>query len=291
MKALFLSGDKRQLEVIKNLNKKNIEIDLIGFETIDIDIGKKRKLSELNISDYDLIFFPINGISNQFTIQNVAQTEEISLPINLLIGSKETAKIFSGIRTPSLTNLLEHAKRKAVFLMEDKEVQQQNAIPTVEGIVGDLVSNIDTTIDGSNIFLIGYGNVGKVLAKYLKNMNSNLFVGIIDQMDESSLKNNNLPYIYTNNQEHMLQILNWCDVIINTVPKQILTRDYLSHVRKESYLLDIASAPYGIDFKSAENFGLKSKILSGIPGKTAPITAGNILVKKINLLLKEKEND
>ena len=58
MKALFLGGDKRQLEIINNLKKKNIRIDTLGYKNIDIVGTRNLEMKDIKLSEYDLIFFP-----------------------------------------------------------------------------------------------------------------------------------------------------------------------------------------------------------------------------------------
>ncbi len=287
MKALFLGGDKRQIEIIKDLIRKKIEVDLVGYDLIDIKDIKNIDADNICISEYDLIFFPISGVKDDLSIACSYSSKKIFLQVNLLENSKEKGKIFTGIKTDKLNQMLKIANKDCIALMEDIDIKKANSIPTVEGIIGDLIYNTDYTINDANIFVLGYGNVGKPLVRTLQYLNANVTVGIIKPEEFAELAKYQIPCIYTNNHELMQNIMQDSNIIINTVPELILNKEYLQNLNDTVYILDISSHPHGVDFKSADELKIKNKLLLGIPGDVAPKTAGNILVKKINSIIKE----
>ena len=46
-------------------------------------------------------------------------------------------------------------------------------------------------------------------------------------------------------------------------------------------IIDIASAPGGVDYEAAGALGIAAKLCLGLPGKYAPKTAGEILAEEI----------
>jgi len=78
------------------------------------------------------------------------------------------------------------------------------------------------------------------------------------------------------------------DAIVNTVPALVITKDILEKARNDCFLLDLASAPGGIDFKAAEAIGLKVRWALSLPGKVAPMTAGDIIRRTIYNILEEE---
>lgn len=290
MRILFLGGDKRQLEIIKHLALKGHIIDAIGYDKIQLDDTiNKMELDNLNISDYTAVIFPVNGVKDDYSITCEFSSHDIILSPDLLVGLDDKSLVFTGIRTKSLNKMLDCSSKKAIALMEENDVKRENSIPTVEGIIGDLVFNTDYTINGSSIFVLGYGNVGKELTKKLKALGASLTVGVINIDEFEELKSNNVSCIYTNNRMLMEHIMQDSDVIINTVPEVIINRDYLKIMNKDVYVLDIASHPHGVDFKAAEELQIRNKLFLGIPSVVAPKTAGQILVNKINSILERSK--
>ena len=79
------------------------------------------------------------------------------------------------------------------------------------------------------------------------------------------------------------------DILINTVPAQVIDRKILKNVRPDCLIIDVASAPYGTDFAAAHELGINALQCSSLPGKTAPKTAGRIIADAVINILKERE--
>jgi dipicolinate synthase subunit A len=168
--------------------------------------------------------------------------------------------------------------------MSFDDVAIENSISTSEGIIADIIQNTDYTLNNSNITVLGYGRVGKTLVNKLLKLGANVNVGVIKESDYISLIYENINVFYTTDMKNNLINSN---IIINTVPRLLLDKINLNYTKKDVYIIDIASAPYGIDFEYAKDKKIKYTILKGIPGKVAPKTAGTILANKINKILKE----
>ena len=286
MNILFLGGDSRYLELINNLKDK-YDIDTVGYDNICIDNTNNINLNNVDISLYDTIIFPINGVNPNNMISCQYSNCLIQIPDNLLVNSKENVLILSGISTPTLDKMLDISKRKCVYMMRDKEVVKENAILTVEGIIADLINNTDKSLNECKILVLGYGNVGSILVNYLQPFGSDIFVSIIDANDKDKLDKMQVKCFYSNSDADLINCISGVDIIVNTVPKQIIGDSLVKYINRECYILDIASYPYGFNSEVLDRLSIKNKIYSGIPGKVAPKTAGKILTKKINKIMEE----
>ena len=79
------------------------------------------------------------------------------------------------------------------------------------------------------------------------------------------------------------------DVIFNTVPARIMGEDVLAMVGKEALVMELASAPYGVDIEAAKRIGVHVEIESGIPGRYAPLDAGAALFEAAQRALKRQQ--
>ena len=68
----------------------------------------------------------------------------------------------------------------------------------------------------------------------------------------------------------------------------IFDRKILEKLGTETILIDLASKPGGVDFKSAGEIGIKAIWALGLPGKTAPVTAGEIIAETVENIIKER---
>lgn len=283
MRILFLGGDRRQLEIIKDLQERKHVVDVIGYKNINLDVSvNKKEIGNINIGDYDVIIFPVNGVREDYSITTTFDDNKTILHSKLLMGCKDKVKIYSGIMTKELEIMLQQAGKTAHILMNDDDIKKKNSVPTVEGIISDIVQNTDFTINNAKIFVIGYGNIGKLLVEYLMKMGANVTVGIIEDRDYEYLAKHYINCLYTTNYIRMTRTMANSDVVINTVPSLVIDDEYLKAANKDIYIIDISSKPHGIDFEAANKYHIRTKLYQGIPAVVAPKTAGRILSRKIN---------
>ena len=77
------------------------------------------------------------------------------------------------------------------------------------------------------------------------------------------------------------------EVIVNTIPFEVLNDERLDLVRKDALLIDLASNPGGIDRVAARNKKLKLIWALSLPGKVAPITSAEFIKETIDNVLDE----
>ena len=74
------------------------------------------------------------------------------------------------------------------------------------------------------------------------------------------------------------------DIIFNTVDAPIIG-DKALHSCTAKLMLDLSSKG-GFDTEAAIRYGIKALKAPGLPGKTAPVTAGKILAKTVTDIIK-----
>ena len=206
----------------------------------------------IDILKYNIIILPMKGITDDNVIE-------------LLKGSKEDVVIYTGLK-----NNLENLNRKVISFFDDNKIKEENDNLTVAGII-DYIKDIKH----DKICLLGYGHIGKKLFQLLKEKIWS--IGIIEKRDKQELGS---IAFYTTDKKIMEEKLSESDLIINTVPDNIITEEVCNNLTTP--ILDIASKPYGISREIVDKYHLNYYLYSGIPGKYDPIRAGKILLKKFN---------
>jgi len=220
----------------------------------------------------DFIIFPFNKMVDQGVYNDA-----------YFGGLGGAVQIFSGVRNDFLAKQCEKYALKYNVMMEDAGVVAKNAVPTSEGVIAYIVQNMVTTISDSHVLVVGYGNCGRDLSKRLKCLGANVYTLVRNKEKE------NLAYEDAINPIYMEKLfLRDYDVIVNTVPSTVLTDEMLK-MTNGTLLIDIASKPYGFNMELAKILNEKSDLLSGIPGKYAIKTAGEILGKYVHDILRGKE--
>ncbi len=84
---------------------------------------------------------------------------------------------------------------------------------------------------------------------------------------------------YPLTSQNITEAFNLCDIIINTIPSNIIPEEALNSVNKP-YILDIASYPYGINENIIRKYKDKTnyKLFLSIPSIFAPERAAEILL-------------
>ena len=121
------------------------------------------------------------------------------------------------------------------------------------------------------------GNLGKEIYLKLKQINTKTY--IISRSKEQIIKDD-VKEFYPLNYKNIIEIFNKSDIVINTIPSNIIPEEALN-VDNKPYILDIASYPYGINEEFIEKYRdkINYKLYLGIPSKFAPKKASEILLK------------
>ena len=77
------------------------------------------------------------------------------------------------------------------------------------------------------------------------------------------------------------------DLVVNTIPAQVLGEEELAGMRPDCLVLDLASRPGGVDRAAAERLGRRVIWALSLPGKAAPATAGAAIQNTIVNMLHE----
>ena len=165
-----------------------------------------------------------------------------------------------------------------------EELAIANTIPTVEGAIGLAMEEMPITLHGANILVIGYGRLGKLLSERLNALGAHVAVSARRYDDFAWIKAYGISPLHTASLEaHLPQF----DVIFNTVPAQVLDQKRLSLLSPGCLCIDLASRPGGIAFEAAAALGVKAIWALSLPGKVAPVTAGQAIRDTIYNILQE----
>ena len=81
------------------------------------------------------------------------------------------------------------------------------------------------------------------------------------------------------------------DVIINTIPAHVLGDAALAATARDTPIIELASAPYGLEMQKAVKLGLQVCVESGLPGRYAPLDAGEALFDALTRAMGTRKED
>ncbi len=166
-----------------------------------------------------------------------------------------------------------------------EELQVANAIPTVEGALQLAMEATDHTLHGSRCLVVGYGRIGKLLAARLDSLGAEVTVSARRYSDLAWIDAWSCRALRTG---QLAGQLGRFDLIFNTVPALIFDAGRLGEIRPDCVLLDLASAPGGVDMRAAGELGRRVIPAPGLPGKVAPRSAAEAIRDSIYHILEER---
>ena len=153
-----------------------------------------------------------------------------------------------------------------------EEYQIAIARLTAEGAIALL--RPETGLSGAHILLLGYGRIARLLARELQKAGALVTAAARSGAQRAWAEAEGIEALPL---DALSGALDRFDVIIGTIPAPVLTEPLLALVRKDALLLELASAPGGIDAAAAHERGLRYIRAPGLPAKYAPERAAVIL--------------
>ena len=281
-----VGGDLRIVKLIEMLISDGYTIYTYGLEQSE-DLLAQEKVEmcptvEEVIAASNVVIGPIPVSSDR---KNLSMPfSNVKLPVDEFI-SKLSCKVFiAGTIQEEQRKVLEEKNVKYVDVLKREEFTVLNTIATAEGTIQIAMEETQRTVHGSKVLVMGFGRIGKVLAKMLDGIGAKVYCEARKNEDISWIKAYGYEPIYLNDLNKNLGNF---DIIVNTIPFQILDSERLDLVKKDAILIDVASNPGGIDRKAAKEKDLKVIWALSLPAKVAPLTSAIYIKETIDHVLKE----
>lgn len=276
-----IGGDLRQLTLADALEADGNRVRVYGFDKAE-ECSKKAESLEA-AAQSDMIILPLPVSHDQISLNAPFSTETIPLE-ELIVRLTPKQLIFGGKISSQLRERLSGITCYDYF--EREELSVANAIPTAEGAIEIALSELPRTLHRSRCLVVGFGRIGKVLADRLRAFGACVTVSARKYSDFAWINAYGYQSVST---EAIRECAGAFDVIFNTVPHLLFGHDVLERLDPGCLLIDLASKPGGVDFTAAKELGVKVIWALSLPGKTAPITSGEMIKKTITNIMKEME--
>lgn len=278
IKIAVIGGDRREEVMVENLAEKGYKLLVLSDRPlkgpglfISSDIEKV-------IKDADIVIAPMTSTDEEGFLKNTFVEERIQLNSEFFNLMKKEALFLIGFVLPDLKKLLEDKGINYIELSRLDELAILNAVPTAEAAIKIAIEETDITIADSNVLVYGLGKTGLSLAWRLKLLGANTYGVTRNKAAIARGKDLGIKMLtYDTLVEHLPEM----DILFNTVPALIIDRESIALLKEDALIIDLASAPGGTDFTAAREKGIKAILAPGLPGKTAPVTAGKILAELI----------
>jgi len=270
--AAVLGGDSRQPFAARAFEAAGWEVRRYQVPATGIEAGEEAETLEEALRGAEAVLLPVPCKGIDIGELCVHLTEEMTLFGLLLPDDLRTRCAEQGIPCHDL--------------LEREDFATLNAISTAEGAIAEAIAASAGNLHLSHALVLGYGRCAKPLIKKLQGFGARTTVAarrweaacaaVADGCEVLDFML--LPY-------HLPRFA----YIFNTVPALVLEEAHLLRLAPEAVVIDIASAPGGVDFEAAERLGVYAKLCLGLPGKYAPRAAGESIAQIARVILEEQE--
>lgn len=262
----IIGGDGRYQYAARHLEKKGYPVKCWGVPGRDNDAPSLCAALE----GAEHVLLPMKGLT-EAQLRVGGEAVESNL-IPYLLG--QHASLGAGQLPSELESWFQSRGVYCVSLLEQEDYLLKNAYVTAEGAVMLALEQLERTLWGAKVLVIGWGRIGKYLSKLLQKLGAWVTVAVRRQEQEAALL---LEGLTAQRTGVYARGLGDYDLICNTVPGNIMTEQQVRQTGEDCLLMELASPPGGFPANTEQLRRLCPA--GGLPGKTAPKTAGILLAE------------
>lgn len=271
----ILGGDKRQIYCGRSMAEDGFGVCVCGFEKYGSSLGLEQCGMEEAAGKSDAFIMPLPCSRDGSLLNAPFSGDEIKLTdIHRLANGKP---VFCGMKSflPACFESVYDYSLREEFAVE-------NAVPTAEGAIELAMREYEGTINSSECLVAGYGRIGRILADMLKGIGAKVTVSARKLRDRAFIRAAGMKDLDTS------ELTGRYDIIFNTVPHLVFDAQTLARTSPE-LVIDLASAPGGVDFEGAQRLSIKAIHALSLPGKAAPAASGIIIKNAVYNIIREEQ--
>lgn len=282
----IIGGDLRIVKLVSMLKKENYNVKTYALEKAQELVDTKTNSLKECVKDADIVLGPLPLSSNGEFVNTPFSKEKVQ--IEEVINEIGGKTFIAGSIKQEVYEIAEEKDITVLDIIKREELAVLNAISTAEGAIQIAINETPKNLHGNNVLVLGFGRIGKVLSKMLD--------GIGARVACEARKTTDLAWIKAYGYEpinliELKENLNRFDIIINTIPYVVLNKDMLEKVREDALIIDLASAPGGVDKQAVKELGIKFNWALSLPGKVSPITSAEFMKETLLNMFKEIDNN
>ncbi len=277
-KLAFVGGDERMLFAAADFAADGLDVCAFGFD--------------INTESY-------GNVKGEGTLAGaLAGADIVALPLPYSRDGEKIFAPFSGnaIMIGDVLNLLEEKSlllggkmpanfpRKAIDYYAREDFAVMGAVPTAEGAIKLALEETRLSVRGMHTAVLGFGRVGKILAKTLVALGADVTVFARSAEARAWAR---AFYCDAKSFCSLAEEIGAFDCIFNTVPHKILFADALGRAKRGAVIIELASAPGGVDVGEAARAGVRLVLAQSLPGRITPKSAGKIIYETFKEIMEE----
>lgn len=286
----ILGGDARQFSLADRLGEQGGEVRCYGLPQQNMKKGISVFFNWREaVADADAVILALPASPDGVRVHIPLAVGEVIPSLEEVFSALPRGVFLAGGRfSPSAKTLAEKYGHSPFDYAKSEAFQSRNALPTAEGAVSILMERISCTVSGLPVAITGYGRVAKALAQLLHAMGARVTIGARKPMALAEAACEGYGILRLTGEKSVISLCEGQAAIFNTVPHWLFNKEVLKSMGKDTLLIDLASAPGGVDVDAASGLGIPVIWALALPGKYAPITAGQIIADTILLEMEQE---
>ena len=267
-----VGGDRREQEIARCAAAEGAAVRAFGFPWPEGGIAGVQHAGSAReaLKDADVALFPIPGIAPDGALFAPSSPGRIVPDRAMMAGMRAPAHVILGWAD---ANLRGHCEALGIAIHEyewDIDLMLLRGPAIVEGMLRVIIENTDITIHRARVCMVGQGTIGTLATRTLVALGARVHVAARNPVQRATA--------YAAGAEphelgELAAVLPETDILISSIPSQVVGRSHLETMKPHSLLVDLAAPPGGIDREAAQGLGLKFIWARGL-GSRAPVTVG-----------------
>jgi dipicolinate synthase subunit A len=267
----LIGGDERDPEIARLAAETGASVKAFGIPWPEEEVPGVERVdsSSAAVDDADYIFLPIPlGVGS--VIYAPHADEPIVVDEELLSMAAPDAYLFCGRVTSEIEAAANAAGVRIHEYDPDRELMMLRGPAIVEGALQQAIEATDVTINDAEVVVVGFGNIGQLLARTLRGLGARVHVAARNPIQRAAAYADGLLPLTL---EELPELAPSLDMVFSTVPAQVVDRSILERLPTGTLVLDIAPPPEHADLELAAQLGHRAVWARGL-GKRAPVTVG-----------------
>lgn len=280
----ILGGDERQIYLARSMQADGNEVSVCCLEKARDTRGLRQTGLHSLVKRSNIIILPLPATRDGCYLSTPLSNLEIRLDddfARLFLDSR----VFGGMlpRLTATSALWKDIDSRDYYSRE--ELVTGNAYLTAEGAIGLAVQEYEGGLGGSECLVTGYGRIGKALCGMLMGMGARVSCSARKASDLTAIRAMGCRALSYN------ELTRPFDIIFNTVPAKVLGAPILEKQKADTLIIELASAPGGIDLETSGSLGLRVLAAPSLPGRMSPKASGELIKETVYNMLNEDRKE
>ncbi len=290
-----LGGDLRQAALASYLASRKYEVFTWGLPqgmlsplVVPLDTW------ECALERADVLVLPLPASPDSKHLNLPLMQEEGKKPPRIFEILEKTPKstlIAGGRLSPKIKEEMRRLGLSFFDYFDSEALQQKNAVPTAEGAIEVLMREVRRTVKDLPVAVTGFGRVSRALVTLLLAMGARVTVMARKTTDIAEAQALGCDGVLLGSESALCSLGGRFAVIFNTVPFCLFDAAVLSGLSRDTLIIDLASAPGGVEANAANSLGIHTVWALSLPGKYAPVTAGEIIADTVLSHIRSKKGE